>query len=476
MSVRMSRLLLLSLILAGGYSAYLPYDLVPEEEATHYLLQFGYLQKPLENPSYEFQITDIEEALRSFQAASGLPVTGFLDEETLEQMRQPRCGMEDPFNQKTFKYLHLGRWRKKNLTYRIYNYTPDMTTSGARTAIQSAFKYWSDVTPLTFREVKRGRADIRISFHRRGTGCSRPFDGPGKVLAHADIPEEGTVHFDEDEYWTEGTYHGVNLRIIAAHELGHALGLGHSRYATALMAPVYSGYKPNFRLHFDDISGIQALYGKKTPPREEEEASPTPQTTPPKPLPTSAMPDPCKDALDAIILGPYEKTYAFKGDYVWTVTDYGVNPLMKIQSLWKGLPGNLDAAVHSPRTKKTYFFKGDKVWRYTDFKLNYGYPKLLARVPPNIDAALYWEGNQKIFLFKGDGYWQWDELAWTDFTSYPKKISSLFTGIPPNLDAALTWKNNKVYFFKGDKYWRVNRQLRADRGYPLSKAERWMQC
>ncbi|XP_075055633.1 matrix metalloproteinase-19 [Mixophyes fleayi] len=445
-----------------------------EEEALRYLKEFGYLQKPLESDSEDFSPEEVQEAVRVFQVASQLPETGVLDTDTLEKMKQPRCGVEDPFNQKTHRYLLLGRWRKKNLTYRIHNYTPDMKADEVKAAIQSAFKYWSDITPLKFREITYGRADIRISFHRLGVGCSRPFDGPGKVLAHADIPELGTVHFDEDEQWTEGTYRGVNLRIIAAHELGHALGLGHSRYSNALMAPQYAGYKPNFRLHDDDVKGIQVLYGKNDRYEEDKKehittAAPAIFTTP-----SSPMPDPCKDDLDAMILGPNGKTFAFKGNYVWTITDYGISPLTRIQTLWKGLPGNLDAAVHSKRTKRTYFFKGDKLWRYTDFKLNSGYPKILTRVPPNISAALYWEGNQKIFLFKGDEYWQWDELGWSILQA--KKISSLFTGIPGKLDAALTWKNGKIYFFKGDKYWRLNKQLSLDRGYPLSKAERWMQC
>ncbi|XP_005991479.1 matrix metalloproteinase-19 [Latimeria chalumnae] len=446
----------------------------PEKEAMSFLLQFGYLQKPLERVTEEFEEHEVTEALRSFQEASELPATGVLDEATLAKMRQPRCGVEDPFNQKTFRYLLLGRWRKRNLTYRIYNYTPDMPISAVRTAIQSAFRYWSDVSPLTFREVQYGWTDIRISFHRRGHGCSQAFDGTGKVLAHADIPEEGTVHFDEDEYWTEGSYRGVNLRIIAAHEIGHALGLGHSRYMNALMAPAYTGYRPNFKLHFDDIQGMQALYGRRVNEIASEAPTQPPVTTPP--LTPSRKPDPCTTDLDAIIFGPFKKTYAFKGDYVWTITDSGVNPLMKISTLWKGLRGSIDAAVYSPRTEKTYFFKGHKVWRYTNFRLDYGYPKPLTRVPSHIDAALYWEVNQKIFFFKGDGYWQWDELAWNDLSMYPKKISKLFTGIKANVDAAFTWKNGKVYFFKGDQYWRVNHQLHVEKGYPQSKTERWMQC
>ncbi|MGH0145743.1 UNVERIFIED_CONTAM: hypothetical protein FKN15_038761 [Acipenser sinensis] len=84
-----------------------------DTEAMDYLEKYGYLQKPLDSPSHSFQPEEIEEALRVFQAAMQLPVTGEIDEATQAMMSQPRCGMEDPFNQRTLKYRLLGDkvWR-----------------------------------------------------------------------------------------------------------------------------------------------------------------------------------------------------------------------------------------------------------------------------------------------------------------------------------------------------------------------------
>lgn len=80
-----------------------------------------------------------------------------------------------------------------------------------------AFKAWSDVAPLHFRQLQSdstGAAaggDIRVSFNRLLHDDGYPFDGQGGTLAHAFFPGRdevaGDTHFDDHEIWS---YRGIN--------------------------------------------------------------------------------------------------------------------------------------------------------------------------------------------------------------------------------------------------------------------------
>lgn len=66
---------------------------------------------------------------------------------------------------------------------------------------------------------------------------------------------------------------------MAAHEIGHNLGLDHSSDPNALMYPSYAG--PRRFLGQDDVAGVQSLYGLAAQPPESPEAPPQDATPPP---------------------------------------------------------------------------------------------------------------------------------------------------------------------------------------------------
>lgn len=216
------------------------------------------------------------------------------------------------------------------------------------------------------------------------------------------------MHFDAAEHWTIGKFSGTNLFQVAAHEIGHSLGLSHSDVKDALMAPFYRGYQPSFQLHSDDVLGIQILYGQKTvntsPRREDEEFD---RRGTEAPANTGDDPVLCADSkIDTIFNSAEGHTYIFKGMHYWRLNEQSIDPGYPrlISSGWPGLPGNIDAAF-TYKNGKSYFFKGRQYWRYNGRKMDGDYPKDISEgftgVPDDLDAAMVWSGNGKIYFFKG---------------------------------------------------------------------------
>ncbi|XP_056129241.1 matrix metalloproteinase-9 [Lampris incognitus] len=173
------------------------------ELADGYLKKFGYMNT-FRRSGFQSMVST-EKALKRLQRQMGLEETGLLDKPTVQVMKQPRCGVPDVRNYKTFEG-NL-KWDHNDITYRIVNYSPDLEQSLIDDAFARAFKVWSDVSPLTFTRLYDGTADIMILFGKADHGDPYPFDGRDGLLAHAYPPGEGLqgdAHFDDDEYWTLG--------------------------------------------------------------------------------------------------------------------------------------------------------------------------------------------------------------------------------------------------------------------------------
>jgi hypothetical protein len=209
----------------------------------------------------------LEEGLRLFQRAQGLPEDGTLNEATRALMSKPRCAFPDIHatvsrDGKAAQgvdpaFVYSGaRWPGNNVTFSFSNYTADMSVAEARNAVIVGMRRWSHVARIGFTEVAPP-GDIQVGWFYGDHGDGYPFDAANGVLAHAFYPTHGDVHFDESEYWTNYGG-GYDLAHVTTHEFGHAIGLNHSADGSAVMYAYYSGRRD---LAPDDILGAQYIYG-----------------------------------------------------------------------------------------------------------------------------------------------------------------------------------------------------------------------
>ncbi|KAK1333379.1 hypothetical protein QTO34_005762 [Cnephaeus nilssonii] len=396
----------------------------------------------------------LAEALRRFQKVNALPASGRLDAATLAAMNRPRCGVPDtrpPLpavstaprapppppgprpKARPKRFLHMllsappgphpedpqaggaQAFAKRTLSWRLVGegYSRQLSAEEQRHVFRLAFRMWSEVTPLTFREDLAGpgaSVDIKLGFGRgRHLGCPRVFDGVGQEFAHA--WRLGDIHFDDDEHFTPppATWASASS----------------SYRAGSIMQPNYTPRGPAFELDWSDRKAIQRLYGSCAGSfdtafdwiRKER--------------------NPLGDATARF------STYFFRNSWYWLYEN------------------------RNNRTRNRYWrYDSDRDQAYTEDEQGHSYPRLISEgfpgIPSPLDTAFYDRRKQLIYFFKGPWVFAFDVTRNRVLGSSPKKMTEVFPAIEPrnhplrSLDAAYySYAHRAVFLFKGSAYWRV---------------------
>ncbi|OCT93197.1 matrix metalloproteinase-18 [Xenopus laevis] len=437
-----------------------------EAFAKEYLKKFYNLEEGGNQMSRQKRSSGFLDKISQMQDFFGLKVSGRLDEETIKLMKQSRCGVPEVGSFSTFSGNPV--WKKKDLTYRIQNYTPDMTRDEVDQAIQKAFKVWSDVTSLTFTRIHETVSDIEILFASKDHKDFLPFDGPSGVLAHAFAPGDnigGDTHFDADEKWTTGSI-GTNLFLVAVHEFGHSLGLDHSKDPNSLMYPIYRYINPNaFQLSQDDINGIHSLYVPKEKPVVPTKAS---------------IPTHCQESIS------FDAVTTLRGDILFfrnrsfwrKLAGKSEVEQLEIRSFWPSLPTDIDAAYEYQRKDRVLLFKGTKFWVLRGYTIEEGYPKSIytlgfPKTVKQIDAAVHNEEKGRTYFFANDRYWSYNEEKSQMDKDSPQRIGNDFPGVANKVEAAFR-SNGMIYLFSGNQQYEFSTiKKKVNR---LLKYTSWLNC
>lgn len=453
-----------------------------DTEVIKYLQKYGYLKNDGNNTQTSIGDVGVREAISLFQEFYQIAGDGAINNETLRQMRRPRCGLADipHFARDT----GMNPWKKTHLTWNFQFADANTLKTAAR-----AFHLWTLNSSLTF-ERKILNPDILISYQggvhmlanqkRAREICMDAFDGVGGTLAHAYYPTSvpnytSEIHVDTAESWhirlEQNPPDTIHLLHTLTHEIGHSLGLVHSSREDSIMFAFSPVKTYPVKLSIEDILRVQHWYGI----REEEKSQLPPLTTEiittPSPPPTTTMKKPARIDLcdlqhvDIVLILDHRLFIAYQ-HYVWPL---GIDGRVKryeeplsLKDYMSFLPdGNfsLSAAYQRP-SGEIVLFVNDTIYMvdYPSFKLSNGWPKKLKdiRLPKNavINAAVNTNKGRTYVIFNYDNVAEIDECSMTIIRF--RTLQAVFPGIPPSLNLAFRYIDGTIYFANDNTFYKFN--------------------
>lgn len=172
-------------------------------------------------------------------------------------------------------YSSYAHWASSPVTFYVNPVNADVSQSAAIAALQAGMDVWNTQSGTSFRYQYGGTAtDTATAYDNRNVIFFRNVSNGSTIATTYSWWSSSNELLDSDIIFWDGGFtfftgssgcgvvaNAAYIEDIAAHELGHALGLNHSTSTDATMYPSYSYCSQAFRtLAADDINGAKALY------------------------------------------------------------------------------------------------------------------------------------------------------------------------------------------------------------------------